>query len=138
MQELRRMQMFELNLGLGVEVRDEGSIATESNAIVLYNGLHNISLPSQAIIGNFENIASQEISVTQLCSEFGSSVEDITAIDVMNAQVKLSEGSGLANDPKLIPEEIDPAVEEAQHTEHENAAVFVDTNLEVEETKAYK
>ena len=87
--------MFELNLGLGVEVRDEGSIATESNAIVLYNGLHNISLPSQAIIGNFENIASQEISVTQLCSEFGSSVEDITAIDVMNAQVKLSEGSGL-------------------------------------------
>ena len=68
MQELRRMQMLELNLGLGLEVREEEPLAsmpkecliptTESNAIVLYNSLQNLSLPSQAIIGDFKNIAS--------------------------------------------------------------------------------
>ena len=50
MQELRRMQMFELNLSLGLEARDKGPLismpkkcliqATESNAIVLYNSLN--------------------------------------------------------------------------------------------------
>ena len=143
------MQMLEINLGLGLEVRDEGPLASmpkeclipaiKSNAIVLYNSLQNLSLPSQAIIGDFENIASQENSVTQLCSEFDSCAEHITTIDVMNARVKLSEGSELTNDSKMVPEEIDnPTVEEAQHTEHENAALSVDTGLEVEETKTYK
>ena len=57
----------------------------------------------------------------------------------MNARVKLSKGLELANDSKMIPEEVDdPTVEEAQHTEHENATHSVDTGLEVEETKAYK
>ena len=39
----------------------------------------------------------------------------------------------------MSPEEVDdPTVEEAKHTEHENAALSIDTGLEVEETKAYK
>ena len=149
MQELRRMQMLEKNLSLGLEVWEEGPfafmpkecliLATESNAIVLYNNLQNLFSPSQAIIGDFENIASQENLITQLCLEFDSSAEHITAIDVMNARVKFSEGSDLGNDPKMVPEEVDdPTVEEAKHSEYENAAFSIDTGLEVEETKAYK
>lgn len=58
---------------------------------------------------------------------------------MMNARVKLSEGSELANDSKMVPEEVDdPTAEEAQHTEHENAALSVDIGLEVEENEAYK
>ena len=149
MQELRRMQMLELNLGLGLEVMVEGPLAsmlkeysisaTESNAIVLYNSLQNLSLPSQAIIGDFDNIASQQILLTQLCSEFDNSAEHITAIDVMIAQVKLSEFSDLANDPKKIPDEVEnPTVEEAKLIKHENVDLSIDISLEVEKMNTYK
>ena len=68
MQELRRMHMFELNVSLGLKARDEWPLTSmpkkclirtiESNAIVLYNSFQNLSLPSQANIGNFDNITS--------------------------------------------------------------------------------
>ena len=57
----------------------------------------------------------------------------------MNVRVKLSEGSDLANDPEMVLEEVDdPTVKEVKYTEHENAALSIATDFEVEETKAYK
>ena len=56
MHDFQHMQMLELNICLGLEVKDEGPLAfmskkylnpaTESNVIVLYNSLQNLSLSS--------------------------------------------------------------------------------------------
>ena len=84
-------------------------------------------------------ILHREILLTQLCSEFDNSAKHITSIDLLDAQVKLSEISNLAHDPKKVLENVEVStLEEAKLIEHQNTDHSIDTGLEVEETKTYK
>ena len=89
------MQLHEVNISLGLAEENGFSLASmpktcvtlanEANAIVLFDNLQNLPLPSQLIIGGLDNIASQDIFLTQLCSDFEKSTEHINLIHLMNA-----------------------------------------------------
>ena len=64
----------------------------EANVFVQFDNLQNLPLPSQSIIGGLDNIASQDISLTLLCSNFEKFAEHISSVDLMNVQeVKISQ-----------------------------------------------
>ena len=102
LQELRRMQMYEINISLDLVEENDFSLtsmpeecvtlANEANVIVQCDNLQNLPLPSQSIIGGLDNIASQDISLTLLCSNFEKSAEHISSVYLMNVQeVKIFE-----------------------------------------------
>ena len=109
LQELRRMQLHEVNISLGLAKKNGFSLAfmpeeyvipaNEANAIVLFDNVQNLLLPSQSIIGGLNSIASQDIFLIQLCSNFEKLAKHISLVDLMNAQkVQIYEFSGSSSD----------------------------------------
>jgi hypothetical protein len=156
LQELRWMQLHEINSGLDLAEENDFSLASmpekcptlanEANVIVLFDNVQSLPLLSQSNIGGLDSITSQDISLTQSCSNLEKSVEHTSLVDLMDAQeVKISEVSDMSNDLRMvIVKDNKPVLEEIKLTNDENVELpkkmkaIVNSGLEVEETTANK
>ena len=148
LQELRCMQLHEVNISLGLAEENGFSLASmleecvtpanEANAIVLFDNLQNLPLSSQSIIGSLDSIASQDIFRTQLCLKFEKSAEHISSIDLMDAQeVKISKFLDLSSDLRMVHVKDDkPILKETKLTK--KLKTIINFGLEVEETTTNK